>query len=114
MAYDEGIAQRIRDALGPRTDVEERSMFGGVAFLINGNMSVGVTKESMTIRMAKEGHLQVLTEPHVRPMDFTGRPMKGWVYLDANAVDDEEEFRSWVARGVAYAESLPAKKSKKK
>ena len=113
MAFDEGLAQRIRDVLDRRMDltgrIVEKKMFGGIAFMLQGNMSMGVIKEDMVIRADKDKHESMLSLPHARPMDFTGRPMKGWVYVDAASIDDDEVFEEWVLRGIDYALSLPAK-----
>jgi TfoX/Sxy family transcriptional regulator of competence genes len=109
MAYDEGLAERIREMLAARTDVREKLMFGGIAFLINGNMAVGVAKEDLMIRVPPEAHEALLVQPHARPMDFTGRPMKGWLFVDPQGVESDADLRRWIERGAAYASSLPAK-----
>lgn len=113
MAYDEGLAQRIRETLTGRQDVRleivEKKMFGGIAFMVGGNMSVGVVDEELMVRVGKEGHDDALAQPHARPMDFTGKPMKGFVYVSAEGIAEDDDLASWVERGVAFASSLPAK-----
>jgi hypothetical protein len=109
MAYDEGLAQRIREALASRRDVTEKVMFGGIAFMVGGNMAVGIVKEDLMVRVAPEAHLEFLSEPYARPMDFTGRPMKGWLFVGPEGFDSDVDFRRWIERGVAYAASLPPK-----
>jgi TfoX/Sxy family transcriptional regulator of competence genes len=88
MAFSEALAERIRHALARRKNVEEKKMFGGVGFLLNGNMVVGVWKDSLIVRLGPdEGDLAFL-EPHVREFDITGRPMKGWVLVEPEGVED--------------------------
>ena len=109
MPYDEGLAERIREMLAARTDVVEKLMFGGIAFLINGNMAVGVAKEDLMVRVSPETHEGLLAHPHARPMDFTGKPMKGWLFVDSQGVESDADLCRWIERGAAYASSLPAK-----
>lgn len=113
MAYDEGLAQRIRETLANRQDVRldivEKKMFGGIAFMVGGNMSVGVVNEELMVRVGKEGHDEALAQSHARPMEFTGKPMKGFVYVSAEGIAEDEDLAGWVERGVAFASSLPVK-----
>ncbi len=109
MAFDEGLAQRIREAIGERSDLSERKMFGGLSFLIKGKMAVGVIGREMIARLSAEDGARALQEEGVRPMDFTGKPMKGWVYVGERAIDDDDALRGWVSRGLALAESLSDK-----
>ena len=109
MAYDEGLAQRIRELLDDRRGVTEKKMFGGLAFLIHGNMCVGVVKEDLLVRVGAETHEEALGRPHARPMDFTGRPMRGFVFVAAEGLDSDAALGEWVRRGVAIAETLPKK-----
>jgi TfoX/Sxy family transcriptional regulator of competence genes len=109
MAYDEALADRIRDALADRDDVTERKMFGGLAFMVGGNMCCGVIGSEAMLRLGEDGADAALDEPHTRPMDFTGRPMKGMVHVAAPAIEDEAAVRGWVERAVAFAGSLPPK-----
>jgi len=109
MAYDEGLAQRIRKLLEDRDEVVERRMFGGLAFLWRGNLCVGVVKEALMVRVGPAAHDEALSRPHARPMDFTGRPMKGLVYVAAPGLESDRALRAWLERGVGFAASLPAK-----
>ena len=109
MAYDEGLAERIRGLLEDHGTVSERRMFGGLAFLIRGHMTVGIVKEELMVRVGPETYPQVLREPHARAMDFTGRPMKGFVFVSAQGLDSDADLERWVERGVGYAASLPTK-----
>jgi TfoX/Sxy family transcriptional regulator of competence genes len=84
-------------------------MFGGVAFLVNGHMAVGVVKSELMVRVGPEAHAAALREPHARPMDFTKRPMKGFVFVSEAGCDDDAELARWIERGVGYAGSLEAK-----
>ena len=109
MAYDEPTAARIRAALASRTDVTERKMFGGLAFMIGGNMALGVNKDNLMVRVGPDAHAEALAQPHARPMDFTGRPMKGFVFVDPPGYADDTTLSAWIKRGLTYAQSLPAK-----
>jgi TfoX/Sxy family transcriptional regulator of competence genes len=111
MAYDEKVADRIRDVLEGQADVSERRMFGGIAFMVNGNMACGVVGGDLMLRLGAEGAEAALARPHVREMDFTGRPMTGMVYVDP-AGQRGVGLRTWVERAVAHARSLPAKPPK--
>src|SRR5262245_32154189 len=109
MAYDEGLAQRIRELLDEETALAEKRMFGGVAFLVGGNMAVGIVKDELMVRVGPEAHAAALAEPHVRPMDFTKRPMKGFVFVAPPGFEDDADLARWVSRGVRVAASLPRK-----
>jgi len=109
MAYDEGLAQRIREALEEREDVTERKMFGGLAFLLGGNMSVGIVGDELMVRVGPDAWKSALARPHAREMDFTGRAMKGFVYVGCEGFESDEDLEAWVGRGVAFAGSLPPK-----
>lgn len=109
MAYDEGLAQRIREALEERSDVSEKRMFGGVAFLVRGNMCCGVARENLMVRVGPEDYDDALGQPHAREMDFTGKPMRGMVFVSSEGVDADADLEAWIERGVAFSSSLPAK-----
>jgi TfoX/Sxy family transcriptional regulator of competence genes len=109
MSYDEGLAERIREALEDRSDVSEKKMFGGLAFLLRGNMCVGVVGDALMVRVGPDAYAEAIRRPHAREMDFTGRPMKGFVYVGCEGIESEADLRRWVARGVNFACSLPAK-----
>lgn len=109
MAYDEGLAHRIRDALDEQPGVTEKAMFGGLSFLVHGNMSVGIIKEDLCVRLAGDDQAEALSHAHTRPMDFTKRPMKGWIFVSPDGTADDSVLRYWVQRGVAHARTLPRK-----
>jgi TfoX/Sxy family transcriptional regulator of competence genes len=110
MAYDEDLANRIRELLGSERGVEEKRMFGGLAFLINGNMSVAVSGQGgLLVRVAREDTDKLLARSHVSPMVMAGRESRGWLLVDAAGVQTKRQLQSWVTRGVGYARSLPPK-----
>jgi len=109
MSYNEGLAQRIRDVLGDRSHISEKKMFGGLAFLLGGHMCVGVVGDELMIRVGPKAYDEAVRRPHARQMDFTGRPMKGFVYVGCKGFESDADLRSWVARGADFAASLPAK-----
>lgn len=107
MAYDEQLAERVRAVLGDRARVEEKRMFGGLAFMVDGYMACGLLGDALMVRLGAEGADTALDEPNVRAMDFTGRPMTSMVLVDPPGLASERELASWVARGVAFVETLP-------
>lgn len=109
MAYDEALAQRIRSRIGEHPGLSERKMFGGIVFMIGGNMAVGVNDSDLMVRVGKDGHTEAVARPGARVMDFTNRPMKGWVWVAPAGFSDDERLSEWIAQGVAFAEGLPAK-----
>lgn len=111
MAYDEGLAERIRGILDEQPGVSEKRMFGGVAFLVKGHMSVGIVQDKLMVRVGPESYDRVLRERHVRRMDFTGRPMKGFVYVVPSGYESDAGLQRWVNLGVSFVTSLPAKPS---
>jgi hypothetical protein len=110
MAFDEDLARRVRDRLAAETGVTEKAMFGGLAFLLDGNMAVGLAGDELMVRLGPEASDAALERPHTRPFDMTGRPMKGWILVAPEGVAGERELAGWVARGVDFARSLPAKR----
>ena len=108
MAYDEALADRIRRALAKQPAVTERKMFGGIGFMAHGNMCCGIVKDELMVRVSAEQYDRLLAEPGVRLMDFTGRPMKGFLFVEGQALRGRG-LSTWVQRGVKFAESLPAK-----
>ncbi len=106
MAYDDVLASRVREAVGPL--LVEKKMFGGLAFLLDGNMAVGVHGDELIVRMSRDDHASLLAEPGARPFDMTGKPMAGWL-LVAGEVLDDDVLAQWVERGMTYAGSLPPK-----
>jgi TfoX N-terminal domain len=109
MAYDEGLATRIRELIGDQPGVVEKRMFGGLAFLLNGNMACGVRGDDLIVRLAPDASGAAMAESGTRPFDLTGRPMQGWLLVGADGHAEDDELRRWVDRGVAYARTLPPK-----
>ena len=109
MAYDEGLAERIRTVLDSRSDVDERRMFGGIAYLVAGNMACGVMGEELMVRMAPADAGALESEPGARRFDMGGRPMKGWLLVAPEATADDGDLERWVTRGEKFAASLPPK-----
>ena len=112
MAYDEGLAQRIREVLADRDDpgeVVEKKMFGGLAFMIRGHMCCGIVKEDLMARVGKDNHERWLGEPHAREMDFTGRAMPGMLFVGPDGVAEDDALGRWVAACVDAAAALPPK-----
>jgi TfoX/Sxy family transcriptional regulator of competence genes len=108
VAYDEDLASRVREALPPDTEVTERKMFGGLAFMLGGHMFCGVVKDALMARLGDEGADRALGQPHVRPMDFTGRTMKGMVFIDPEGLRGDA-LDHWVDAAASYARGLPPK-----
>jgi TfoX/Sxy family transcriptional regulator of competence genes len=110
MAYDEALADRIRGILAGEADVTEKKMFGGLAFLVGGNMSVSASGQGgLLLRCDPAETADLVEQPHASTAVMRGRPMEGWLRVDADGVESDAELRSWVARGVGYARSLPPK-----
>lgn len=109
MPYDEQLAERVDQLLSAQDGVTARKMFGGLAFMLDGNMYVGIHRDRLMVRVGPEGYEDALERPHCKPMDITGRPMKGWVMVDAEGVAADTDLAAWVYLGVRFASSLPAK-----
>ena len=109
MAFDEGLAERIRDVLVKTPRITERRMFGGVAFLADGHMFLGLIGDVLMARVGPENYAAALKRKHVREMDFTGKPMKGYVYVDPAGLAGDEELEEWVMRCRAFVRTLPPK-----
>lgn len=114
MAFDETLAKRVRALLIGRTGYGERRMFGGIAFMLDGRMCCGVLNDELVARVSAGDYAAALTRPQVRPMDFTGRPMKGYLYIAATAIADDGSLALWVERCVSFVTTLPAKTPKPK
>jgi TfoX/Sxy family transcriptional regulator of competence genes len=112
MAYDETLAERVRDVLAAHSEVTEREMFGGIAFMLAGNMAVGIVGEDLMVRLDPEDAAKALAEPHARPMDFTGKPAKNMVFVDGEGTASDADLATWVEAGAAHALSLPPKPTK--
>lgn len=109
MPYDEDLAARARVALSSHDNVTERKMFGGLCLMLNGNMCVGVERDRLMARVGPDGYEDALSQPGATQMDFTGRPLKGFVYVSAEAISDDHALAAWVDRCARFAGSLPAK-----
>ena len=113
MAYDEDLAQRVRAAMGTTTFTEIK-MFGGLCFTVGGNMAIGIVGDDLMVRLTPRDGDAALAKPHVRPMDFSGRPMSGFIYVGPDGLRTQRMLQTWVDRGTAFAASLPPKKPKPK
>ncbi len=109
MAYDEDLADRVRALLAGRSGVREQKMFGGLAFMLNGNMACGVLGGELVVRVGKENLDDALSHPGSRPFDMTGRPMRSFVYVAAEGLATDEGLTRWAGKGISYAESLRPK-----
>lgn len=109
MAYDEQLADQIRAVLAGRPGIVAKKMFGGLCFMLNGNMAVGVLKDELLVRMTADQGDTLLTEPHVRRADMAGRPMRGWLVVSPPGFAATADLERWIAHGIAVAESLPSK-----
>ena len=109
MAYNEKLAERIRRQLSDRTDVVERKMFGGLAFMVRGHMCCGVVGDELMVRVGPEAYEATLKEKHAREMDFTGRPLRGMVYVAAPGITSAKQLGKWVERGLRFVLNLPEK-----
>jgi TfoX/Sxy family transcriptional regulator of competence genes len=109
MAYDHALAEQIRVALADRPDVAEREMFGGIAFLVQGNMAIGVSGDDLMVRVGPEGHDAAMALPGAAPFRMAPRPMRGWLTVTPEGFGTDAELTAWVDRGVAFAATLPPK-----
>ena len=112
MAYDEALAQRMRKALRGKPGISEKKMFGGVAFLLRGHMFAGISGNSLMARIGPKEYDEALRTKHVREMDFTGRPMRGYVFVDPKGLAGEDALKSWLGKCAAFAKTLPPKAAK--
>jgi len=109
MAYDEGLVERLREVFGDRRDIVEKKMFGGLAFMLSGNMCCGVVGETLMARVGTAQYQAALSRPHAREMDFTGKSMNGFVYVDPQGFESDADLQSWVALCETFVSSLPRK-----
>ncbi|TCO52295.1 TfoX/Sxy family protein [Actinocrispum wychmicini] len=114
MAYDEELAERVRELVAGEQRVTEQRMFGGLAFMVNGNMSVAASRQGGLLVRVDPAEAGTLIDERVQPMVMGGREMVGWLYVDPSVVRTDEQLRTWVDRGVGYARSLPVKKKRKR
>ena len=108
MAYDQRLADEIRARIG-KNHVTERQMFGGIAFMIGGNMAVGVSGDELMVRVGKDAHDQAVTKPGARIFDVSARPMRGWIVVAPEGLATDSALDAWIQQGIAYAETLPPK-----
>ena len=109
MAYSRELAESIRSHIGDHPGLTEKEMFGGIAFLVAGNMAVGVTGEELMVRVGKEAHDEAVALPGARVFDLSSRPMKGWLVVSTEGIAAPRDLEAWIDRGVGYAETLPPK-----
>ena len=109
MAYDEGLAQRLQDHFGDRSDVEAKKMFGGLCFMVKGHMCCGIVRDTLMLRVGPEQYENCLKKPHAREMDFTGRAMKGMVYVSPEGIESDETLGEWVRIAESIVAALPDK-----
>jgi TfoX/Sxy family transcriptional regulator of competence genes len=109
VAFNEILAERVRVALADAPDLYERLMFGGIAFMVSGHMACGVVDDELMLRLGPEGAELALDQPHVRPMDFTGRPMRSMVFVGPQALRDDRDLERWVSAAAGFVATLPPK-----
>lgn len=109
MAYDENVAARVRAALKGRRGVTEKKMFGGIAFMVRGHMAIGVQDGDLMVRVGPDGYADAVAQPAARPMDFTGKPLKGYVYVGPQGFTTEKVLGGWVERALAFNRTLEPK-----
>lgn len=109
MAYDEVLAERVSSVLGAVPGLEAKKMFGGVGYMISGNMAVGVHKDKLIVRVGHEGFEEKMSMPHTVPFDITGKAMKGWLMVEPAGVATDDDLNYWIDQGVNFAKSLPPK-----
>ena len=109
MAYDEGLAERLREIFADRYDVAEKRMFGGIAFMLHGHMCCGIVNDTLIARAGPDNYANALQRPHAREMDFTGKAMKGFVYVDPAGFESDADLQNWVALCESFVNSLPPK-----
>jgi TfoX/Sxy family transcriptional regulator of competence genes len=109
LAYNAELAERIRAILKAGTEATEKKMFGGVGFMVNGNMACGVNKQDLILRLSEVDFEKALKQPYVRIFNMTGRPMKGWILISTDGCKSEKALRAWIDRGITFVKSLPPK-----
>jgi TfoX/Sxy family transcriptional regulator of competence genes len=109
MAYDEGLAQRVREILGDAPNLVEKKMFGGVGYMVQGNMACGILRDQLIVRVGPERYQEALAQPHAGLFDTTGRPMKGWVMVSAGGYESDDDLNDWIQQGLDFALTLPPK-----
>ena len=113
MAYSEALADRLRGVFSGRSDVREQRMFGGLTFMVAGNMACGVSGDELMVRVGRDAYAEALAQPHTREMTFTGRALEGMVFVAPEGIATEAQLQTWVERGVAYAGTRPSKPARR-
>ena len=109
MAFNEALAERIRQQLARKKAIEEKTLFGCKCFLLNGNVVVGVWKNSLIVRLGQEGGIDALLEPHVKEFDITGKAMKGWLVVAQEGIEEDSQLSGWIQRAMNFVRNLPGK-----
>ncbi len=109
MAYDEGLAERLREVYAEQLDLVEKKMFGGLAFMVSGHMSCGVVDDRLMVRVGADQYQAALQQAHTGEMDFTGKPLRGFIYVEAAGLESDQELREWVEKSLRFVNSLPPK-----
>ena len=109
MTHDMGLAQRIRELFDEKGEIEEKAMFGGVAWMVNGNLAFGVHQDSLIVRVGSEKYGEALRKPHTSVFDITGRAMTGWIMVDSKGCATDDQLEDWARQGLEFALTLPVK-----
>jgi TfoX/Sxy family transcriptional regulator of competence genes len=109
MAYDEGLAQRIQGSLQETPGLVEKKMFGGIGYMLHGNMACGVNQDTLIVRVGPDRYEEALSRPHTKVFDMTGRPMRGWIVVTPEGIEEDDKLEQWIQQGVDFALSLPPK-----
>jgi TfoX/Sxy family transcriptional regulator of competence genes len=109
MSYDEGLAERIRELVAEVPDATEKKMFGGLCFMVSGNMCCGIVDDTLMARVGTEQYEECLVMPYAREMDFTGKPLRGMVYVDPEGIAEDADLKDWIGRCLNFTQSLPSK-----
>ncbi len=109
MPYDEALAERVREFLADNPEIVEKKRFGGIAFMLSGNMAVGVSRDELMVRVGEDGHTEALSQDGVRVFDLSGREMKGWILVGSEAIAENADLTEWIEAGLDFASSLPPK-----
>lgn len=110
MSYDKGLAQRIREQLQERSDVEEKKMFGGLCFMVSGHMCCGLVGDLLMARVGPDNYKDCLSKPYTNEMDFTGRPMRGFIYVSPEGIKTDSDLTEWIGHCIDFVESLQPKR----
>jgi hypothetical protein len=109
LAYDQRLAEEIRARIGRHSGLTEKQMFGGIAFMLHGNMAVGVSGHELMVRVGKDAHEEAVSRPGARIFDLSARPMRGWILVSPEGFPTDTDLDNWIQQGIVYAESLPPK-----